>query len=65
MEMILMDSNWPIWKLKDDKGYTVLHHAVLVGIDGKVAKIIEIAKAKDKMSSKEVENWVNAVTDCE
>ena len=60
-----MESNWPIYKLKDEKGYTVLHHAVLVAIDGKVAKIIEVAKEKNNMTPAQIEAWVNAVTECE
>lgn len=62
MEMILMDSNWPICDLRDEQGYTVLHHAVLVAIDGKVEHIIKVAKEKDGMTSRDIEKWVNLTT---
>ena len=59
-----MDSNWPICELRDEMGYTVLHHAVLVSIDGKVEEIIRIAKQKDGLTSQDIEKWVNAITYC-
>lgn len=36
MEIILKDSNWPLNKIVDEQGYTLLHHAVLVAVEGKV-----------------------------
>lgn len=39
-----------------------MHHAVLTAIDGKVSKIIEIAKHRDNMSPEDIEKWVNATT---
>lgn len=44
MAAILGDHKDSITKITDEKGYTLLHHAVLVAIDGKVKYLVDYAK---------------------
>jgi hypothetical protein len=41
---------------------TLLHHAVLNGIDGKVSLIIDFAKNEQGISEDQIETWVNLKT---
>lgn len=46
----------------DDNGLTLLHHAVLKGVEGKVELLVDFAKNFQKLKDEEIIDWINAVT---
>ena len=51
-----------ILDVKDKEGLTLLHHAVLKGIDGKTQLLIDFARNYQKHSNEDVLNWINMQT---
>ena len=49
--------------VKDEKQFNLVHHAVLKGQEGKVDFLIQTAKQLFQLSSAQIKEWVNAVTD--
>lgn len=48
--------------MADENGFTLLHHAVLKGQEGKVNQVVELADALQKPSKQEIQKWTNART---
>lgn len=59
---ILMTLSNPITEVFDDKGLSLLHHAVLKGIEGKTMLLIDFARNKQKISEDMLKDWINAKT---
>ena len=55
----------PITSLYDDNYMTLLHHAVLKGIDGKVELIIDLAKQDESYHRDLFHEWINHKTNGE
>jgi palmitoyltransferase ZDHHC13/17 len=51
-----------VLELADENGFTLLHHAVLKGQDGKVKQVINLADTLQKPSKQEVQQWCNMRT---
>jgi ankyrin repeat protein len=43
--------------LADDNGFTLLHHAVLKGQDGKVQQVVDMALAIQKPTEQQIKKW--------
>ena len=52
----------PITTLVDENGLTLIHHAVLKGVDGKVQILIDYAEQQQKVRKEEICRWVNVKT---
>ena len=57
----LGDSN-PITEVVDSQGLTLLHHAVLKGVDGKTQFLIDFAKNKQEISIEKIREWISVKT---
>jgi hypothetical protein len=51
-----------ITSLVDDKGLTLLHHAVLKGIEGKTKLIIDVARITQKIDEDIILSWIDKKT---
>lgn len=51
-----------VLELADENGFTLVHHAVLKGIDGKVKQVISLADALQKPSKADITRWINGRT---
>ena len=62
LEQYLLKLGCNVIELADDKGFTLLHHAVLKGQAGKVEQVIELANKLNSPSKKQIRDWVNSRT---
>ena len=62
LEVHVKASPFVIANQKDDKGFTLLHHAVLKCVPGKVQKLLELARKVQKTSKEELHAWINSRT---
>ena len=46
----------------DDEGLSLLHHAVLKGVEGKTKILIDIAKNTHRISDEKLKDWINLKT---
>lgn len=46
----------------DDEGLTLLHHAVLKGVEGKTKILIDLAKKSQNVNDKSLIEWINRKT---
>lgn len=51
-----------ITELADEKGFNLLHHAVLKEVPGKVKALIHLATQYQNATREEISSWTNAVT---
>lgn len=58
LKNLLRTHNGPICTLSDEKGMTLLHHAVLKGVPGKTRFILEFSKTQ-KTPDELMEEWLN------
>ena len=49
-------------KLTDEKGFTILHHAVLKGVPGKVDFVIKLAEKLQRATPEQIKDWTNSRT---
>ena len=61
----LVSSGHLMTNLADEKGFNLLHHAVLKGVPGKVAFLIDLCKKLQNPSSQQFSAWIDAKTDKE
>ena len=47
---------------QDDKGFTLLHHAVLGGVEGKVEALVLLAKECQSATIQQIKLWTNTRT---
>ena len=62
LEIHIKNCGLDIWRQKDEKGFTLLHHAVLKCIPGKIEKLISLAKKIQKAEDADIKEWVNSRT---
>ena len=62
LEVHIKNCPYEIVKQKDEKGFTLLHHAVLKCIPGKVEKLLQLAKKIQKAEDHDIKAWVNSRT---
>jgi ankyrin repeat protein len=62
----LVQSGHLMTNLADEKGFNLLHHAVLKGVPGKVTFMIETCKHLQNPSPSQLSSWIDAKTqkDC-
>ena len=59
---LLREAQVPITALVDENGLTILHHAVLNGVDGKVQVLVDFAMNEQSIIEEEIYTWVNLKT---
>ena len=60
--MHVTHSPFAIVEQADEKGFTLLHHAVLKCIPGKVKSLIDLAKDLQRATDDDIKKWVNSRT---
>lgn len=43
----------------DEKGFTLIHHAVLKSAHEKIQPMIDFARNKQKMNEEQIKTWIN------
>lgn len=52
--------NETITELRDEKGFTLIHHAVLKGRHEKIKPLIDFAMKKQRISDDDIKLWINS-----
>ena len=62
LQMHLRSCPFLINEQADEKGFTLIHHAVLKCVPGKVQTLIDLAKSIQRLSDAQITKWVNSKT---
>ena len=62
LRLLVSNCPVPITEQADEKGFTLLHHAVLKCVPGKVLALIQLAKELQDATDDQIAKWTNSCT---
>lgn len=62
VDLLKQLGDYPITLIADKQGLTLLHHAVLKGVEGKTKLLIDFARNFQKLNEDDIMKWLNMKT---